>query len=61
MRLIRVNFNLIGKRYKTEFILARWVDGKLVEANFSQNDKSFSYNPRITASGKYFIDKSFLI
>ena len=39
------------RRCKTEYVLAKVVDGKLVEAEFDRMDKQFSYTPKITASG----------
>ena len=45
--------NLIFKfrRKKTEFVLAKKVKGKLVEAQFDRNDLDFCFNPRISAEG----------
>merc|ERR1712228_795719 len=40
------------KRCKAEYVLAKVVDGKLVEAEFERTDKQFCFNPKITASVK---------
>lgn len=58
--------SLVTKRLATEYVIARRINGQLVEAEFDRDDKDFSYNPRLTAQGmsqdsKWSIDYSVIL
>ena len=39
----------LSKRFATEYVLARRVNGKLEVAELDRTDRDFSFNPRMTA------------
>ena len=53
MLTVLLRRSVVLKRCATEYVLARLVNGELVEAQFDRDDKDFCYNPRITATGMY--------
>ena len=44
-----------GKRFGTDFVIARYTNGELRKANIEQEQitKNFSFNPRMTAAGTF--------
>ena len=52
LRMIRCAALQIHKRFKTDFILAKYKNGKLSPAQFDNLDRKFCFSPRISAFAK---------